>query len=77
MDVTSNMLEVQHGAIGFIKNEADPDYGEELAKRVEHFGRPVGQGASVVHLPSVLLVAAKSRMPRGGRAMLTRRPLSL
>ena len=43
MDVTSNMLEVvpttRPGYGGF----DDADGGEELAKRVENFGHPVGK----------------------------------
>ncbi|KAI0675105.1 DNA-directed RNA polymerase [Trametes maxima] len=46
MDVTSDMLEVvpttRPGFSGF---DVDNDGGEELAKRVEHFGHPVGKRA--------------------------------
>ncbi len=53
MHVTSNMLEVvptsKPGAYGSF--EVD-EGGEELAKRVENFGHPIGKGSS----PSVLNV---------------------
>ena len=46
MDVTSNHLEVvpsdPRGGFGADSME-QPDNGEELTKRIEHFGHPVGK----------------------------------
>jgi hypothetical protein len=35
---------VAHGKYGYPIEPEVPDVGEELTKRVEKFGRPVGQG---------------------------------
>ena len=64
MDITSNMLDVvptsKPGSFG---NYDPDDGGEELAKRVENFGHPVGKGARTCGLqftshPSSILLAA-------------------
>lgn len=48
MFVTSNMLEVVPTTRPGVFNSFDPEEtGEELAKRVENFGHPIGKGMCI------------------------------
>lgn len=48
MDITSNHLDIvppgTHGTWGSVDDPQDHDAGEELSKRGERFGQPVGKG---------------------------------
>lgn len=58
MDVTSNHLDVflpnARGTWGDEDSSDQPDPGEELTKRGEYFGHPVGKSAQCLQLQGLL-----------------------